>query len=96
STLDLRSSFWQVELHPNCRKYTAFLCFGNCYQFRKLPFGLNISSSAFIRALNATLPDHLKEQITTYVDDILIAQDSWQKHNSVLKSLLKVFDTSGI
>lgn len=96
STLDLRSSFWQVMLHPNCRKFTAFLCYGNCFQFRKLPFGLKISSSAFIRAMDSILPDSLKQRITTYVDDILIAENSWEEHNFVLHSILQVFSDSGV
>lgn len=96
SSIDLRASFWQVELHPSCRQYTAFLCFGVCYQFRKLPFGLNVSSSAFIRALNSILPDDLKERITSYVDDILIAEESWAEHNRILNSLLKVFNEYGV
>lgn len=46
--------------------------------------------------MNATLPEHLKQQITIYVDDILIAESSWEKHNSTLASLLEVFAQSGI
>lgn len=96
SSVDLRSSFWQIELHPECRKYTAFLCFGVSYQFCKLPYGLNVSSAAFIRALNTILPDHLKKHITTYVDDILIAEKSWTDHNTVLGELLNIFRQYGI
>lgn len=96
SSVDLRTSFWQVELHTSCRQYTAFLCFGVCYQFRKLPFGLNISSSAFIRALNSILPEDLKNRITSYVDDILIAEKSWTEHNYTLNRLLQIFKENGI
>lgn len=96
SSIDLRASFWQVELHPSCRQYTAFLCFGVCYQFRKLPFGLNVSSAAFIRALNSILPEELKGRITSYVDDILIAEQSWSEHNYILNRLLKTFKDYGV
>lgn len=96
STLDLKASFWQILLHPNCRKYTAFLCFGDCYQFCKLPFGLKISSSAFIRGLNSILPPSLRDKITTYVDDILIADSNWVDHNETLAQLLHIFSLNGI
>lgn len=96
TSIDLRSSFWQIELDPKCREYTAFLCFGVCYRFRKLPFGLNISSSAFIRGLNTVLPEKLKQKITSYVDDILIAGKSWEEHNNTLRELLQVFKEAGI
>lgn len=96
SSVDLKSSFWQIELHPECRKFTAFICFGRCYQFKKLPFGLNVSSSAFIRGFDSIIPAELKARITMYVDDILVAEPTWDDHNSVLAELLCVFREKGI
>lgn len=96
SSIDLRASYWQIELHPSCRQYTAFLCYGHCYQFRKLPFGLNVSSAAFIRGFNSILPAELRKRITTYVDDVLIAEGSWENHNQVLGQLLNIFSQSGV
>lgn len=96
SSIDLRASYWQIMLHPACRQYTAFLCFGNCYQFKRLPFGLNVSSAAFIRGLNMILPDDLKKRVTLYVDDILIAEKSWADHNEVLNRLLCAFRHAGV
>lgn len=96
SSIDLRSSFWQVQLHPECRQYTAFLCFGVTYVFKKLPYGLCTSSAAFIRSLDAILPPDLKDKLTIYIDDILIAERSWDEHNYILNRLLKIFKENGI
>lgn len=96
SSNDLRASYWQIELDPACHLHTAFLCYGKCYQFRKPPFGLNISSAAVIRGFNSILPEKLRKRITTYVDDVLIAEESWEGHNDVLEELLGVFVSSGV
>lgn len=96
TSVDMRASFWQVELHPECRKYTAFLYLGRCYVFRKLPFGLNVSSSAFIRALSTVLPEQLRKRVTLYVDDILVAEKSWDEHNKVLDQVLEAFNRHNV
>lgn len=96
SSLDLRSSFWQIELAPECRKYTAFTAFGRCFQFRRLPFGLNVSSAAFIRGLGSILPNELRERLTCYVDDILIGEESWEAHNHILNRLLNTLKQHGL
>ena len=39
STWDTVCGYWQVELHPESRKYMAFIFDGRNYQFKRLPFG---------------------------------------------------------
>lgn len=96
TSLDLRSSFWQITLHPACRQYTAFLAFGHCFQFKRLPFGLSVSTAAFIRGLNNILSESIKRSITSYVDDLLIAEPTWEAHNAVLGELLDTFSNCGV
>uniref|UniRef100_A0ABD2W6S1 Peptidase A2 domain-containing protein n=1 Tax=Trichogramma kaykai TaxID=54128 RepID=A0ABD2W6S1_9HYME len=55
STLDLRSSFWQVPLAKSSRKYTGFLHQGRTYQFTVVPFGLKVASAALNRAAEGVL-----------------------------------------
>ncbi|VVC27451.1 Aspartic peptidase, active site,Ribonuclease H-like domain,Ribonuclease H domain,Aspartic peptidase, partial [Cinara cedri] len=43
SSIDFTSGYWQVPLHVDVRKFTAFLYNGRTYQFCVVPFGLNIS-----------------------------------------------------
>ncbi|XP_023289070.1 uncharacterized protein LOC111674111, partial [Orussus abietinus] len=64
SSFDRTSSFWQIPLNPDSRKYTAFLHKGNCYEFVVIPFGLKTSSASLIRGLEIVLHglgDHIEE-----------------------------------
>lgn len=73
STTDLQMGYWQIPLHPDSRKYTAFLYNSKMYQFCRLPFGLKTAGSAFIRALNLSLGNEFDDILTVYIDDFLIA-----------------------
>jgi hypothetical protein len=73
SSTDMSSSYWQVKLHPNSKKFTAFMFDNKTYWFNVVPFGLNISVAAFSRCVEYMLGSELNEFITYYVDDLLCA-----------------------
>lgn len=72
STTDLATGYWQIPLHPDSRKYTAFLYDSQMYQFCRLPFGLKTAGSVFIRSLHEVLGNQFEETLTIYIDDFLI------------------------
>ena len=55
SILDTVCGYWQVELHPNSRKYMAFIFEGRNYQFKRLPFGLVNSVAEFVKCMDDIL-----------------------------------------
>jgi hypothetical protein len=55
TSMDLSSEFLQVGLHPESRKYIAFLFESQVYQFTRTPYGFGNSLSAFVRGLQSTL-----------------------------------------
>lgn len=57
STLDLMSGFHQIEIDEQSRKYTAFsFTEKGHFQFKRLPFGLNISLNSFQRMMSIAQP----------------------------------------
>lgn len=96
TSLDLTASYWQIPLSKESRKYTAFLFAGKCYHYKVVPFGLNTSVSAFIRALDSVLGKELSSRLTIYVDDILIATETWAEHCELLDKVFQALKAGGM
>ena len=88
STIDLRSSFWQIPLHQECRDFTGFLYEGKCYRYTVTPFGLKTSLASLTRGLDRVLSEEVKAFTILYVDDCLCISDSVEEHLRHLKLLL--------
>jgi hypothetical protein len=90
-----------MPLHPTIRKFTAFLFEGWTYQFCAVPFGLNISNTAFGKALKTILKirvndtDNNLDDLQIYVDDVLISSTSFDEHLVHLATLFKKISLSG-
>uniref|UniRef100_A0A6V7LHY6 RNA-directed DNA polymerase n=1 Tax=Bracon brevicornis TaxID=1563983 RepID=A0A6V7LHY6_9HYME len=89
TTLDLTHGYWQVPLDKQSRQYTAFIFEGHLYHFKRIPFGLKTAGSGFMRAIRLALGEDCDHFLTSYVDDLLIANENFNDH---LKSLEIVFD----
>lgn len=102
SSVDFSSGYWQVALHPEVRKFTAFVFEGRSYQFCVVPFDLNISNTAFGKALEAVLNqktndiDDNPDDLHIYVDDILISSTSFDKHLLRFSTLFEKISMSGM
>lgn len=84
-----------IPLHKDSRKYTGFSIEGNIYHFSVVPFGLQSSSAALIRALQAILNKY-DSFCNHYIDDILIFSDNEEKHLEHIKMILKTLDEAGL
>lgn len=96
SSLDLTSGFHQMPLAISSRKFTAFLYNGRCYQYCVVPFGLNSSVAEFIRALDYVLGQEVVSELTIYVDDILVSNQSWEDHLKLLKKVCEKLRRGGM
>lgn len=88
STLNMTSSFYQINLDEYSRNLTAFSTSNGHYQFKRLPFGLKISSNSFQRMLTIALSG-LDSKAFLYVDDIIVFGCSLRHHN---ENLRRVFE----
>lgn len=63
SSTDMMRGYYQIPLSKESRKYTAFVIDGKTFVFCRVPFGLNVSGSAFIQALNFIFSEEDREFI---------------------------------
>lgn len=89
SKIDLTHGYWQVSLEKSSRPLTAFLFESKTYQFCRIPFGLKTAGSGFMRALSYALKSDFEENISCYIDDILIGTKTFKDHLLVLKRLFQ-------
>ena len=80
STLDLKSGYWQIELHPSAREKTAFVTHNGLYEFLVMPFGLTNSGASFNRLMGHILRGLEYRFALIYIDDIIIFSRSVEEH----------------
>lgn len=86
SSLDIQSAYWQVEVEPSSRQYTAFTVPSRgLFQFKRMPFGLHNAPATFQRLVDTLFGPELEPYILKYLDDIIIATPTLEKHFEVLE-----------
>ena len=89
SSLDLRSSYWQIPLNVESQQYTGFAYNNRTYVYKVLPFGLKTAVGSFTRAMDLILGAELQDFVTVYVDDILITSKTIDEHFQHLELVFK-------
>ncbi|GFX10686.1 retrovirus-related Pol polyprotein from transposon 412 [Trichonephila clavipes] len=95
STLDLRSGYWQVEIHPEDREKTAFTSGQGLWQFKVMPFGLCNTPATFERLMETVLKGLTFEACLIYLDDVIIGGRTFEEHlQNIRKVLSKLRDAN--
>lgn len=92
STLDLKSSYWQVMVREADRDKTAFICPLGTYRFKRMPFGLKNAPATFQRLIDRLRSCSALQNVTilAYLDDLLVITDGgFQKHLQDLEAVFK-------
>ncbi|EYC34920.1 hypothetical protein Y032_1273g3795, partial [Ancylostoma ceylanicum] len=89
TTLDMCSGYWQIPLSNDAKEKSAFTTSEGLFQFTVLPFGLCTSPAEFQRLMDRVLGDLKDREVFVYIDDILIATESEERHYDVLLHVLR-------
>lgn len=80
SSLDMFSGYWQLNVDPRTKHKTTFVCHEGLYQYKRIPFGLQGSPSAFMSVMSDVLRDVNWKYSLVYMDDILIFSKNFDEH----------------
>ncbi|GFT32943.1 retrovirus-related Pol polyprotein from transposon 412 [Trichonephila clavipes] len=95
STLDLKSGYWQVEIHPEDREKTAFTSGQGLWQFKVMPFGFCNAPATFERLMETVLKGLTFEACFIYLDDVIIGGRTFEEHlQNIRKVLSKLSDAN--
>ncbi len=72
STMDLTSGYYNVEVHEDDRKYTAFTSPFGLYEYNRLPQGLCNGPATFMRMMLTVFGDQNFTSLLCYLDDVLV------------------------
>ena len=89
SSLDLRSGFFQVPIHPRDAAKTAFSTHKGHFKFSRMPMGLKNSPSTFQRLMNTVLHELRGVKAFVYLDDIIVFGRPEKEHNENLIRVLE-------
>ena len=94
--LDLKDGYWHVPVTPKKRPYLGFKYRGRNWQFKALPFGLNLGPRIFTKLIAHVIKALAAEGIwcLPYLDDLLIISNSKEeclRHSQIAISIIESF-----
>jgi hypothetical protein len=95
TALDLRSGFHQIPMHPDHVSKTAFWWVSatmppKLLAYKRMPFGLKNAPAKFQRVMDTELAlGGCTEFAFAYIDDVIIASNSWEEHLDHVERVLK-------
>ncbi|CAI7890318.1 unnamed protein product, partial [Closterium sp. NIES-53] len=97
-SVDLKSGYHHVDIHPTCWKYLGFQFEGNYYLFQSLLFGLATAPFIFTQLIKqlAQRWRSLGWQVIPYVDDILILAETAQQAGAACAQIVRDLRDAGI
>lgn len=97
STIDLKQAFFQVPLETESRPMTAFAVHGRgLFEFCVMPFGLSCSSQTMCRLMDQVIGPELEPYCEYYIDDIIVATGTFEKHIEILKKVYERLKNAGL
>jgi hypothetical protein len=80
SVCDLRSAYFNVEIAPEDREKTAFICHRGLFQMKRMSMGTINSAATFQRLMDAVLNGLAYQVCLAYLDDVIIFSRDLESH----------------
>ena len=96
SKLDANAAYWQIKVHPDDRKKTAFITKYGLFEFTRMGFGLCNAPATFARAINLVLHRLNWKIALAFLDDVLVLGKTPQDHLTNLREVFERFRQFGM
>ena len=96
TSLDLKSGYYQIMMHPQSIGKTAFITEDGHYEFLRLPFGLANAPSCFQEMMNRVLGNLRFENVILYLDDVYLVTNTIEENLKLLENVLQIFRENGL
>ena len=94
--MDLSKGYWQIPIKEEVRHMTAFTTPLGQFQWTMMPFGLKNAVAVFSRMMRKLLEPLQRDDVHNFMDDILIATETWKEHMEAFKAVLKRLDEANL
>lgn len=92
STYDLKSAYHQIPLQESERKYTAFECLGDLYEFTVIPFGVTNGVPCFQRIMDDLVKEEGLTDTFPYLDNVTIGgvdEEDLKRNDIAFQEMIK-------
>jgi hypothetical protein len=96
SKLDANAAYWQINIHPDDQKKTAFITKYGLFEFVRMGFGLCNAPATFARVINMVLNQLNWKIALAFLDDVLILGTSARGHLENLRIIFERFRQYGL
>ncbi|KAL6475109.1 hypothetical protein MHYP_G00161490 [Metynnis hypsauchen] len=96
SVMDLKSGYYQIEMHEDDKPKTAFVCPLGFWEWNRMPQGITNAPSTFQRLMEKCMGDiHLRE-VLVFLDDIIVFSQTLEEHEARLTKVLDRLRENGL
>ena len=97
SVLDMKSSYYQVEVEENHKQYTAFSVGSlGLFEYNRMPFGLTNSPATYQRLMEECFDSLNHKECVIFLDDIVVFFKAFDEHVERLNHVIKKIRESGM
>lgn len=90
------SGYYQIPMHWEDRKKTAFICPLGFYEYNQMPQGLSGAPATFQRLMERTVGDMNLIKVLVYLDDIIVFGKTLEEHEAQLEKVFVWLHKEGL